>query len=525
MKVRKITVSDAARIALYFPYEPSLINKVKALPDVFWDKSLKCWHMPADKQHWNEFLRHFSEYEIVTEEPIKTGIHLEVFAKQILLKMPKNDTDIQFIRSFKYSRWDNACYSWIIPNYQKNVELLKNYFDKRIETIVFHELDLDKQNIEKQITRELNTSVGLHELIIVNHASRVLRLYYRYNRVFSQQLLQIPFAKWNPVKRCMEIPYADRFLNEIKKIAEDFKFQFHYKEENKQKIQPRKSRHDIQNYRKCPQEYVDKLLEMRYSKHTLDTYSDLFEEFINYYEGIEIDEITEAQITAFVLYLVNVRKVSSSYQNQAINAIKFYYEKVKRGVRKVFYIDRPREEKTLPEVLSEEEVALLLKVTDNLKHKAILMTIYSAGLRISELINLKVKDIDSNRMQIRVVQGKGKKDRYTLLGKKLLDVLRDYVKVYKPKNIIFEGSDGGYYSQRSIQLILKKSAHKAGITKKISVHTLRHSFATHLLEAGTDIRYIQSLLGHESSKTTEIYTHITTKGFNQIVNPLDKLDM
>jgi len=525
MNVRKIVVGDASRIALYFPYETELINKVKALPGIIWDKSLKCWHMPADKYHWNEFLRHFPNYEIITEQPVMTGIFVEVFAKQILLKMPKNDTDIQFVRSFKYVRWERDRYCWIIPNYQKNLELLKNYFDKRIEKITVHEQQSVQTDILHVKSNESVHSVGFDEMLIVNYASRVYRLYYKYNRSLSSQLLRIPLAKWNPDKRCIEIPFADKFIAEAKKIGGEFKLKCIYSEEKRQSIQPRKSRHDIQHYRECPVEFTDKLLEMRYSKHTLDTYTDLFEEFINYYEGVELDNISAEQITAFLLYLVNVRKVSSSYQNQAINAIKFYYEKVKRGNRLFFQIDRPREEKTLPEVLSEEEVVSILKATDNLKHKALLMTIYSAGLRISEVINLKMKDIDSSRMQIRIEQGKGKKDRYTLLGKKLLEVLRKYVKEYNPKIWLFEGSDGGSYSQRSIQQILKKSAQKVGITKNISVHTLRHSFATHLLEAGTDIRYIQSLLGHESSKTTEIYTHITRKGFDKIVNPLDNLNM
>lgn len=189
-----------------------------------------------------------------------------------------------------------------------------------------------------------------------------------------------------------------------------------------------------------------------------------------------------------------------------------------------YLIDRPREEMYLPEVLSEEEVKAILDATENLKHKAILMTIYSAGLRISEVINLKIKDIDSQRMQIRVEQGKGKKDRYTLLGKKTLEVLRKYFQLYKPRVYIFEGMDGQQYSKSSITQILKTSVLKAGIKKRVSVHTLRHSFATHLLEGGVNLRYIQSLLGHGSSKTTEIYTHITTKGFDQIVNPLGKFE-
>lgn len=166
-------------------------------------------------------------------------------------------------------------------------------------------------------------------------------------------------------------------------------------------------------------------------------------------------------------------------------------------------ISRPRDESYLPEVLNEQEITGILNATENLKHKAILMTIYSAGLRIGEAINLKIKDIDSERMQIRVEQGKGKKDRYTLLSAKTLEVLRKYFLEYKPKVWLFEGVKGDNYSQKGIQAILKKSVEKAGIKKHVTVHTLRHSFATHLLEAGTDLRYIQSLLGHANSKTTE----------------------
>jgi site-specific recombinase XerD len=195
------------------------------------------------------------------------------------------------------------------------------------------------------------------------------------------------------------------------------------------------------------------------------------------------------------------------------------------GQRKVYTIDRPREEKFLPEVLNTDEITAILNATENIKHKAVLMTIYSAGLRIGEAVNLKLKDIDSGRMQIRVENAKGKKDRYTLLSEKNLEVLRSYVKEFKPRVWLFEGAKGETYSQKAIQQILRKAVEKVGLKKHITVHTLRHSFATHLLEAGTDIRYIQSLLGHESSKTTEIYTHITGRGLQQIKSPLDKLDI
>ena len=229
-------------------------------------------------------------------------------------------------------------------------------------------------------------------------------------------------------------------------------------------------------------------------------------------------------IIAFMQYLVIERKISTSYQNQSINSIKFYYERVLGGQRKIYLIERPRREKTLPEVLSEQEVVSVIQQIDNIKHKAIVMLTYSSGLRLSEVVNLRIKDIDSNRMQVFVQQSKGRKDRYTLLSKKILPILRQYFKEYKPKEWLFEGAKGAKYSVSSVQNIVKEAYSRAGIKKKVSTHTLRHSFATHLLENGTSLRYIQNLMGHESSKTTEIYTHITTKGFDQIQNPLDKLD-
>lgn len=176
-------------------------------------------------------------------------------------------------------------------------------------------------------------------------------------------------------------------------------------------------------------------------------------------------------------------------------------------------------------VLSLQEVTDIFKAVDNLKHKTMLMVCYSAGLRVSEVVSLKVEDIDRERRQIRISQAKGKRDRYTLLSMKALAAIDTYQQQYKPKEWLFEGENGGSYSVRSIQMVLQTATRRAAILKKVSMHTLRHSFATHLLESGTDIRYIQSLLGHSSSKTTEIYTHVTTKGFNQISSPLDHLDI
>lgn len=177
----------------------------------------------------------------------------------------------------------------------------------------------------------------------------------------------------------------------------------------------------------------------------------------------------------------------------------------------------------LPKVLSEKEVTAILNAVYNLKHKAMLLLIYSAGLRAGELINLRIEDIDSEQMRVFVRSGKGKKDRVTILSHKALTVLREYFKKYRPKEYLFEGQFGGKYSDSSLRRVFGNALKKAGNSKKVTLHSLRHSFATHLLERGVDMRYIQMLLGHNSSKTTEIYTHITHKGWQKIESPLDKL--
>ena len=245
--------------------------------------------------------------------------------------------------------------------------------------------------------------------------------------------------------------------------------------------------------------------------------------FLRYIHPKTCEEIQEEDIRRYMRYLVEERRVSGSAQNIAINAIKFYLEKVKRGGRAVYIVDRPRGEEKLPVVLSEREMLALLEHTGNLKHKCILYVLYSAGLRMSEVLALKPSDLDPDRGLINVRGAKHNKDRVTLLSKVTFELIRRYMVAYHPREWLFEGAGGKPYSARSVNAIIKRSAKKAGITKNVSAHKLRHSFATHLLEQGTDLRYIQSLLGHGSSRTTERYTHVTTRGLDKIVSPLDNL--
>lgn len=263
---------------------------------------------------------------------------------------------------------------------------------------------------------------------------------------------------------------------------------------------------------RCPFEYIDKLDRMRYSENTKKVYVSLFGNFLHYFFPTSPEDITDEQVNLYMQHLLIRKKIATSTQNQVINAIKFYYEKVLKRERKVYALERPLKETKLPKVLSEEEAAAILKSVENLKHKSMLWLIYAAGLRRSELLNLRIGDIDSKRMVIHIKGAKGKKDRITMLSDRVLELLRKYFMEYRPTVWLFEGLPGKPYSVSSLQKVFMTALAKSGVRKEASLHTLRHSFATHLLESGTDLRYIQALLGHSSSKTTEIYTHVTKEG-------------
>ncbi|MEP7169762.1 MAG: site-specific integrase [Bacteroidota bacterium] len=537
------------RIKLVFEMDVRLQQAVRKLPGRQWSRTLGAWHIPRDKKILEELIKELAikpslpEKEKSTNHPVNppakpqatVSVHppfinsaipgllssnlisIEISGRRIILKCPKNATDTKFLISLRYSRWDKKNFCWIIPNYPGNLAVIKEYFKDRIRSITelpVHAIVPAAGINEKRIAAK-------DEIIIIKTCKGRLKLIFGFNKTLSIAINKMPYHYWDSNNKWYTVPFSETILNKIKELAAAEKLKITYEEEKEENKVMRKNSDDIKNYKTCPEEYLLKLRELRYSENTLRTYKILFEEFINYYHQHDPAAIDETMITDFLRYLVIQRKVSTSYQNQAINAVKFYYEKVLGGKRKIYLVERPREEKTLPVVLSEKEIAALLKVTENLKHRAMLMVAYSGGLRVGEVINLKIKDIDSKRMQIRVEQGKGKKDRYTLLSTHALNTLRSYIKKHRPFIWLFEGGPGVQYSARSIQAVMRESAYKAGIKKKVSVHTLRHSFATHLLENGTDLRYIQALLGHSSSRTTEVYTHVTTKGFSQIKNPLD----
>ena len=259
----------------------------------------------------------------------------------------------------------------------------------------------------------------------------------------------------------------------------------------------------------------------RYSKSTIQTYTFFIADFINFHTKKALEELTNRDVELFIEKVFVERNYSISSQRQFISALKLFIVFQPQTKISSLVLERPKKSRKLPNVISQEEVLNIIKVTQNLKHRAIIALIYSCGLRISELVNLKLNDFHIDRKQLIIKNGKGRKDRYVSLADSFLPLLSNYYHSYNPKTYFVEGQKGGKYTADSVRQFLKKSCLKANINKPVTPHTLRHSYATHLLENGVDIRYIQSLLGHAKPETTMIYTHVKRKDLMEIQNPLD----
>ena len=359
-------------------------------------------------------------------------------------------------------------------------------------------------------------------------------------------------AIWSQTNRCWYIPMNREAINKLKAaIKEDATLETtelkKYLEEKKKRAAPSTALvkktdlpavKNFQSNRLKPYASIspvnkhvlpalEQMLKLKaFSPSTIRTYMNEMAQLLQTIKDIPADELTPELLKRYLVYCYEKLQLKENTLHSRINAMKFYYEKVLKRDKFFWDIPRPKKQLILPKVLGEDELARLFNALDNLKHKAMLFTAYSAGLRVSEIAALKIKHIDSGRMQILVENAKGKKDRYVNLSPVLLDILRAYFKNYKPKpkEYLFESEQTGLaYPTRTIQKIFQTAKEKAGIHKEIGVHSLRHSFATHLLEKGTDIRYIKDLLGHFSIKTTERYLHVSKKALINIISPLDDL--
>lgn len=272
-------------------------------------------------------------------------------------------------------------------------------------------------------------------------------------------------------------------------------------------------------------ELIQYMRQRRYSENTIKSYSDALGIFIQFLGTKSLDQANSEDLIQFNHRYILGRGLSESYQNQVINAVKIYLSRICKRKLELDYLERPKRAKELPVIFSREEVERLLNGIRNVKHRCMLSLIYSCGLRAGELIDLKVADIDSKRMLIHIHSAKGKKDRVVPLAQSVLELLRVYYLDHRPKEYLFNGESSLQYSYTSLRIIFRKAVKRAGIRKQCSLHTLRHSFATHLLEQGVNLRYIQELLGHSSPNTTMIYTHVSEDASRKIISPIEQLNL
>ena len=356
----------------------------------------------------------------------------------------------------------------------------------------------------------INISTGLHR------NNSVFFLHFYFNDLIIEKLKSIS-ASWSQTKKCWCLKNSEENLALILELFKDVT------KVDVSKI-PKKTRfkRDLTTAeKKILNNFYLFLKGKRYSQSTIQTYTFFIADFINFHTKTPLEELTNRDVELFIETVFIERNYSVSSQRQFISALKIFtvfYPQIKINN---LSLERPKKSRTLPSVLSQEEVLRIIQYTQNIKHRAILTLLYSCGLRIGELINLKLADFHVERKQLIVKKGKGRKDRYVSLADSFLPLLSNYYHSYKPTIYFVEGQNGGKYSAESIRSFLRKSCKKAGIRKLVTPHTLRHSYATHLLENGVDLRYIQTLLGHSKPETTMIYTHVQRKDLMEIQNPLD----
>jgi integrase/recombinase XerD len=390
------------------------------------------------------------------------------------------------------------------------------------------------------LNRKFTQQTTMKQLILekaVHHENSVLCIRFERDAQVEAAVKKLPGCRWSRTMRCWYIKnipdnfravvktlrpfgYVDfsAVVGKMKPVPKEFKTQ------PDKPPQTKKPEQLSQAHRIQVEKFKDYLQSKRYSNNTIKTYTDALKTFFRFYKVKVTAHITNEDIIHFNNEYILKNRYSSSFQNQVVNALKLFFQISENRVLDPTLIHRPKPPKSLPNVLSKEEVKALLEASANLKHRAMLSLIYACGLRSGELLKLKAEHIDSKRMVIIIKGAKGNKDRIAPLSSKMVDLLREYFKTYRPKVYLFEGQVAGTpYDARSLQLVLKQALAKTNIKKPVTLHWLRHSYATHLLEAGTDLRYIQEILGHKSSKTTELYTHVSTKSIQKITSPFDTL--
>ena len=555
IEVEEISHRDEPRLAIACSYDFELIELIRTIPGRRWSESRKVWHIPIDTS--KQLLRTiFSSYQLLihsdlkscTERSLPEAHKTAIPESQTPIKRQLDEHDhqvvridlrggllrvfmnydreiVDFLKTLQRAFWhpDQKC--WIVKGTLENLNLLIDKFGVE----VFHGgLSNMRHLLQANVRPKGLISISRFELDV-----HYLMVDLAWDHKAIGLIKRVPGRRYHKGERCWLIPSTQHAVACLEQLCKRENFQLR-KDLGDKKLSSAPKRSTKKPDQRwftglakkeslLIEEYADSLFRQYYSYNTIKTYVRYFKHFLQQHGAERILDLEKGALINYFDIWVQ-KGVADSSINQAINAIKYYYEKVLGRPKMKFDWARPRKRTRLPEVMSRGEVRQLFSQVKNPKHLALLMTTYATGLRASEVTRLRLSDLSPERGTIRVIRGKGNRDRTVMLSPELWPILSAYIERYKPKEWLFEGrSTGEPYAVRSLQSIVQKARKKAGLRKTISTHTLRHSFATHLLESGTDVRLIQELLGHANIETTLRYTHVSTRQLSKVVSPLDDL--
>ena len=566
IRIEKIFHHDAYRIGVFFEKNFEIIAILKRLGATY-SGSRKCWYLDYSKASYHALRSHFPDLVVVTESSnasLVTGIDnrdLSPIASSSALQLdsslsnPEHKQTQMTSDKLKLQLLPSIGKYWVFKmrfHHEISKQLLKIkgvYWNGNYKTYLVFKHETVKQQVETVlgITSffgtdyfDKNSIAFKGKIKILPHTEAVswMEVYVPKMAVVHEKLKRFSMARYSKIKDCYLLPAAPVVMDslflqfESSGITIESLLPKNYLDKrnlpNKKQLDLSKTKRSLLDL--VPEQaqiylgkMIDTLLALNYSSSTLRTYCGAFVQFLRYFEYRNPEDINREEIIRFLGSLME-RGLSATSGHSMVNGVQFYYQQVLGKTDYSFVLPRPKKEKKLPAVLTMEECLQIFKVVDNPKHKLLLLIGYGAGLRVSEIVSLKWSDILFEEHKIHVKNAKGKKDRMVMLPYSIVTSLQLYRELYNGKHYVFEGQFAGEpYSTGSVQQVMRNALKLSGLEKKATVHTLRHSFATHLLENGTDIRYIQQFLGHSSIKTTTIYTHLTKTAVDKIQSPLDRM--
>ena len=581
----RIEHRGAVRIKVAFPFNQTAIDTIKKIPNSKWSQTKNCWYVPYSTQSY-DLLKQYFEVNILKNQidfapkkdgntsiqksrPVQTTplsnrhkptSFVEVLPEQanrVKVIIPYNHTDFATkIKTLPDRIWDEAQGSWSVPQTQATLDALRELFGNSLKVATSinwnHSSQVRNKNNNKSLTivdqnkkavsfqsKDTSTSnatinfITGNKLVIERENENWLRVYVPFRKKGWIAVVKSMLGRrWDAEAKYWLIPYVKDNINRINSFIgeEHFECSFDLKTNipatyKTKQSKKKRSPYNLNNSQKKALISLEEQLQLENkSWRTIKTYKNLFRQYLAYFPDTAPSKISKAQIEHYVVYRKQ-DNISDSQLNQLINVLNCFYIRLLEQEDKIVRLQRPKKKKKLPNVYSLEEIQALLKSTTNLKHKCMLVLIYSGGLRRSELLNLKVEDVSFDRKTLFVQNGKGGKDRYTFFSDVAQKYLKEYLRQYQPSYYLFEGQHGGKYSESSIQKVFDTARKASNVPGNVTIHGLRHSFATHLIEKSVPLHVVQELLGHNSIKTTEIYLHISNKFRKELKSPLDDLEI